>query len=91
MLCEYYQAIVDVPYTWFVGGVFRNEDNLVFERTVDGRTDLLEFFVTKDQEQEFLDLINYLVTVGFVLSFEKQTNRMGFKHSEDRSNDKKQQ
>ena len=89
MLCEYYQAIVDVPYTWFVGGVFRNEDNLVFERTVDGRKDLLEFFVTKDQEPEFLDLINYLVTVGFVISFEKQTNRMGCVHSADGSNDKK--
>jgi hypothetical protein len=76
MWCEYYQAIVDVPYTWFVGGVFRNEDNLVFERTIEGAPNLLEFFVTKEQEPEFLDVMNYLVNVGYILSFEKKVNRL---------------
>lgn len=75
MFCEYYQAVVDVPYTWFIGGVLRNEDNLVFERTIDGSSNTLEFFVTKGQELEFLDLMNYLVKVGYIVSFEKKANR----------------
>ncbi len=76
MFCEYYQAEVDVPYTWFVGGVFRNEDNLVFERTIDDSSAIIEFFVTKEQEEEFLDLMNYLVKLGYILNFTKQENRL---------------
>ncbi len=76
MFSEYYQAIVDVPYTWFVFGVFRNEDNLVFERTVEGSPNILEFFVTKDQEAEFLHVMDYLVKGGYILSVEKKVNRL---------------
>lgn len=76
MFCEYYQAIVDVPYTWFVGGCLRNEDNLVFERTLEERPELLEFFVTKEQEQEFLSIMNYFIKLGYVISFEKKENRL---------------
>ena len=76
MFCEYYQAVVDVPSTWFVGGVLRNEDNLVFERTMDGNSAVIELFVTKDQEGELLDLLAYLVKLGYVLSFEKKENRL---------------
>lgn len=76
MFCEYYQAIVDVPYTWFVGGCLRNEDNLVFERTLEDRPELLEFFVTKEQEQEFLSIMNYFIKLGYVISFEKKDNRL---------------
>jgi len=76
MFCEYYQAIVDVPYTWFVGGCLRNEDNLVFERTLEERPELLEFFVTKEQEQDFLSIMNYFIKLGYVISFEKKENRL---------------
>lgn len=76
MLCEYYQAIVDVPNTWFVFGVIRSEDNLAFERTIEGNPSLLEFFVTKGQEAEFLDLMNYLINLGYILSIEKKPNRL---------------
>lgn len=76
MFCEYYQAIVNIPSTWFVGGVFRNEDNLVFERTMDGCSDRLEFFVTAACEPEFLELMHYLIETGYVVSCEKKENRI---------------
>ena len=74
--CEYYQARVNVPFTWFIGGVFRNEDNLVFERTLGECADVLEFFVTKEQEAELVDLLEYLVSQGYVISFKKSQNRL---------------
>lgn len=74
--CEYYQAKVNVPFTWFIGGVFRNEDNLVFERTFGEKSEMLEFFVTKDQEEELVDLLEYLELRGYVISFKKCPNRL---------------
>jgi len=76
MHCLYYQAKVNVPYTWFIGGVFRNEDNLVFERTLENSPDTLEFFVPEGQEEEFLHIVQYLVAQGYIFSYEKLPNRI---------------
>ena len=74
MLCQYYQAKVNVPYTWFVCGAFRNEDNLIFERTLDKQAGTLEFFVPDGHEQEFLDIIRYMTTLGYVTHCEKNAS-----------------
>lgn len=76
MFCQYYQAIVHVPDTWFVGGLLRNEDNLVFERTMDGNSGVIELFVADEQEAELVDLLGYLVRAGYLLCFEKKENRI---------------
>jgi|GEM_PF-909453 hypothetical protein len=75
MFCKYYQAKVNVRYTWFVGGVFRNEDNLVFERTLDNQQDTLEFLVPNEYENIFLELINDLKNMGYIIFVEKKINR----------------
>lgn len=76
MYCEYYQARVNVRRTWFIGGVFRNEDNIVFERTLDNTNDILEFFVPSGCEEEFLFLIDYLIKNKYVYSCKKLPNRL---------------
>jgi len=76
MYCEYYHAQTLKKKTWFVVGCFRNEDNLVFERTVDLEKSVLEFFVPQDNEERFLDVMNYLKKNGYVLSLEKLPNRL---------------
>ncbi|KKQ48326.1 MAG: hypothetical protein US69_C0027G0015 [candidate division TM6 bacterium GW2011_GWF2_38_10] len=76
MQCQYYQAIVDVPHTWFVCGILRNEDNLVFERTLETDPRILEFFVTAEQEAEFLDLMHYFISCGYLESLQKMENRL---------------
>jgi len=72
---EYYIAHVNISKTWFIGGIFRNEDNLAFERTIDGQNELLEFFVTRDLEQTFLALMDDLKAGGYIISWEKKPNR----------------
>lgn len=76
MFCQYYQATVNVPYTWFVTGVFRSEDNVVFERTMDNDSSILEFFVPDDYEDNFLKVIQYLHRNGYIINFEKKENRL---------------
>jgi hypothetical protein len=76
MYCQYYKAKLNIPKTWFVSGVFRNEDNLVFARALDGREGVFEFFVPKDHEQKFLDIMEHLVMKGYILSYKKDKNRL---------------
>ena len=76
MYCEYYQAIILRKKTWFLSGSFRNESNLAFERSLDSKNNLFEFFVPKDREEYFLNIIHALQKKGIVLFFEKKPNRL---------------
>lgn len=73
--CFYYQAVVDRKKTWFVVANFRNEDHIAFERAIEGQTNVFEFFVPREQEVYFLDLMQKLMAQGYVLWFEKKSNR----------------
>lgn len=85
MYSKYYQAIVNVPYTWFITGVLRNEDHLVLERTLAGHEGkVLEFFVPESSEKKFVDLMRYFVDKDYVFSFEEKPNRLAF--TEENSN-----
>lgn len=81
MYCQYYQALVNVRKTWFIGGVFRNEDYVAFERTLEGTNDIIEFFVPGSQEEEFLFLMNYLIKEGYVYKLDKMPNRLVYPFS----------
>ena len=76
MYCEYYQARLLREKTWFLSACLRNEDNLVFARALEGQTDTFEFFVPKDQEPRFLEVIGILKSKGIVLDIEKKPNRL---------------
>ena len=70
-ICAYYQGILKRDTTWFVVGALRNEDHVVFERALDKKQNLFEFFVPKDQETVFLHIMNYMQKNGYVLSLRK--------------------
>ncbi len=76
MYCNYYQAGVLKEKTWFVVALFRNEDHIAFERTLEGNSDILEFFVPTDQERSFLAIMQTLKAQGYVFWFEQKPNRM---------------
>ena len=76
MFCIYYQAHVIRETIWFVTGIFRNETNWIFDRTLDGKQNILEFFVPQDFETEFLSRMEFFKKEGYVLSFEKLPNRL---------------
>lgn len=76
MFCQYYQAVVNVTKTWFIGGFFKSEDYVAFERTIDGTNNVIEFFVPVDQEEFFLELMGYLQRNGYIDTLEKMPNRL---------------
>ena len=74
--CQYYLAQTNKSKTWFVVGALRNEDNLVFERTIDTQNSILEFFVTKNYEDQFLKIMNHFKELGYILNIQKAENRL---------------
>ncbi|MBY0353094.1 hypothetical protein K2W90_01900 [Candidatus Babeliales bacterium] len=76
MYCKYYQAQVLKEKTWLVIGVFRNEDNVAFARALEGRRNVIEFFVPDSQEEQFLHVIDCLMEKGAILSCEEKPNRI---------------
>lgn len=73
---EYYQAKAVRKTIWFVHGCMRNEDHWAFDRALDSENDILEFFVPKDQEEKFLNLMNFFQESGYLISFCKLENRL---------------
>ena len=76
LYCEYYQGVVLRPKVWFVIGCLRSQNNLLFERALDGKASLFEFFVPPMREQEFLAIMSFFQEQGYVLSLEKRPNRI---------------
>ncbi len=76
MYCDYYQVRVNVRYTWFIGGVFRNDEYIAFERTLDGSNEILEFFVVPGHEKQFFHLMGYLKEHAYVYEVTKMENRL---------------
>lgn len=82
MFCSYYQATVNVATTWFVTGIFRAEECVAFERTMDGDSSCLEFFVPESYEEQFLLMMHDLTELGHIHSYIKHPNRFLSKHHE---------
>ena len=72
----YYQAKITKRTCNFFVAALRSFENLAFARTLDKESSMFEFFVTQDREQEFLDVINYLCSLGFASDLEKKKNRL---------------
>lgn len=71
--CFYYQATIDRSKTWFVVGVLRNEDHIAFDRSMNPKLGIFEFFVPADQEVRFLQIINYFIAEKLISDFKKIT------------------
>lgn len=76
MYCSYYQATVNVATTWFVTGVFRAEECIAFERTIENSNTLLEFFVPECYEEQFVFIMTSLTELGHIHTFTKLPNRL---------------
>ena len=76
MYCLYYTARLERTTTWFVTGILRAENHLVFDRALEDHPHVFEFFVPPQKEEEFLDLMSVLIKRGNILSLEKKENRL---------------
>ena len=76
MYCQYYKAKIVKNRIWLVTGILKNEGPWAFDRTLDTKNDILEFFVAPDFEEEFLYMMNVFKQKNLVLSLEKAPNRL---------------
>jgi len=75
MYCAYYQATALRDKIWFVAGTLRNESHWCFDRSLDEKNNLMEFFVVPGFEEDFLSLMKVLKGKGYILKIEKLPNR----------------
>ena len=74
--CSYYQAYVDKKTTWFFVAILRSHEHLSFDRTLDKETGLFEFFVPKNQENDFCELMDQLNKQKIISELKKLPNRL---------------
>lgn len=74
--CSYYQAYVDKKLCWYVIAILKSYEHLAFDRTLDTKTNLFEFYVPESREQEFLKLMNYFTNEHLVNELKKLPNRL---------------
>lgn len=75
MYCTYYQATALRNKIWLVTGTLRNENHWCFDRALDEKNNLMEFFVAPDFEENFLALMETFKKKGYILKLEKLPNR----------------
>ena len=75
MYSEYYQAKVNQKKTWFLSACLRAEENVALSRAVNNEKNVFEFFVPKDQEEDFLRIMQILQAKDVVKTLDKTKNR----------------
>lgn len=76
MYCIYYQARVDIPQTWFVTATLRSFEHCSFDRALNPQEGIIEFFVPKDTNVYFLELMDYYIQKGLVTDLKELPNRL---------------
>lgn len=72
----YFVAKLNRSTIWFVSGCIRNQGRLAFERSLDPKNDLFEFFVTPAYEQEFVAFAELMLSKGHFIFYHQQPNRL---------------
>ena len=76
MYCLYYQAKITREKCWFFTAILRSHEHLAFDRTIDTKNSIFEFFVPELNQQEFEDLMQHLSCIGLVSNLQCLSNRI---------------
>ncbi len=74
--CAYYQAKVDNSKAWILASCLRSTEHIAFDRTFDKQNGIFEFFVPRDTEHIFLQLMDYALKKELIFSLTKMENRL---------------
>ena len=74
--CKYYQAQVKRSECWFFAAILRSFEHMAFDRTLDLKNSIFEFFVPDAMEDQFLSLMDYFQDAGIVSNLQKLPNRL---------------
>jgi len=72
----YYQARVSRQMTWFFTGCLKSCDHVAFDRTIDSKEGIFEFFVPDSMVEQFLSFMQYFIDQGIVSELHQKTNRL---------------
>lgn len=76
MYCYYYQAHVVPKYCWMLTATLRSFENVVFDRTIDVKNSIFEFFVPEGQEEIFLEIMDSFKAQNLIKDLKKLDNRL---------------
>ena len=76
MYCNYYVVAAQRHMVWLIVAHLKSHDNVAFHRTMDGSSDVLEFFVTPVHEEQLVSWFKLYLEEGFIFSYEKKENRI---------------
>lgn len=81
MYSSYYQAQVVLKFCWALTATLRSFENVAFDRALTNKSinkeiNTFEFFVPKEQEPVFLEIMNFFQKEGIIKSFTKLPNRL---------------
>jgi hypothetical protein len=76
MFCRYFQAKISSPHVWLVTAILRGCEHIVFDRTLDVRNSLFEFFVPIDCLETFLAIMQLFQQRGIINQFVELPNRL---------------
>lgn len=71
----YYQAHIKKEMVWLATATFRFTEHVIFDRTIDTKESIFEFFVAPDLENVFLDMMQKLQKKNIVCNVQKMKNR----------------
>lgn len=74
--CKYYQAKVKREKCSFFVAILRSFEHLCFDRTLDKKESLFEFFVPENNQDYFLEIINCFIDLNIVTEFKELENRL---------------
>jgi hypothetical protein len=72
----YYRARLVKAGIWFLTGSLRSAEGYVLERTLEGTSDVVEFFVTPSYVEEFESLMVMFRGRKIIVWFAKMPNRI---------------
>lgn len=81
MYSIYFRAQIVKSAIWLVTGCLRSAEGYVLERTLDGGSDIIEFFVSSDCVDEFTRFMDLFTRKSMVVWFRQMPNRVEYEKS----------
>ena len=76
MFCTYYYAHAVKEKMWLLMAHLKSHDNIAFHRTVDGTSNIMEFFVPPAHDKLFRGFLELYTKAGILESYEQRKNRL---------------
>lgn len=74
--CFYYQARILREKTWLFVALLRSVEHIAFDRTLDVKDNVFEFYVPADRQVPFLAFMEYMIQQGVALDLQELPNRL---------------